>query len=112
MYQKSALKTSLIYYILCKDVRQLGRREYYLYLRFSICEFSESVEASKLDELKRVTAEQTAKTDARRQKFQAQDSVLAENCSFESQGRGGGGNEPGFEEGAATKNADDEEKAA
>jgi len=38
----------------------------------------ESAEASKLEELKRVSAEQNAKTDARRMKFQAQDSVVNE----------------------------------
>ena len=37
---------------------------------------SETEEADKLQELKKVTAEENARSNKRRQKFQAQDSVI------------------------------------
>ena len=57
-----------------------------LFLSFKVftffASFAESEEADKLEELKKVTAEQKAKTDKRRMKFQAQDSVLVDNMKF------------------------------
>ncbi len=38
--------------------------------------YAESDEADKLEELKKVTAEENARSNKRRMKFQAQDSVL------------------------------------
>ena len=41
--------------------------------------FADSEEADKLEELKKVTAEENARSNKRRQKFQAQDSVLVDS---------------------------------
>ena len=45
--------------------------------------FSDSAEASELDKVKQATAEQEAKSEQRRMKFQAQDSVLAESLTYD-----------------------------
>ena len=44
---------------------------------------SDSAEASELDKVKQTTAEQQAKSEQRRMKFQAQDSVLAESLTYD-----------------------------
>ena len=50
---------------------------------FKISCFSDSAEASELDKVKQTTAEQQAKSEQRRMKFQAQDSVLAESLTYD-----------------------------
>ena len=43
-----------------------------------MCSFVDSEEADTLEELKKTSAEEQAKLNKRRQRFQAQDSVLVE----------------------------------
>lgn len=49
---------------------------------FFIC--AESEEADKLEELKKVTAEENARSNARRRHFQAQDSVIVDSIRSNS----------------------------